>query len=667
MTTSHPDSLPDPTADGDEPPVDHAPVRLLVALGGGPGDPALIRTAKRIATRDGVHWCAVYVERDSDNQRRLGLERAFAQVQRLGGEIRMISGHDRAHELVALANELKIATLLIGHGRPSGWRVWRRPLAERLARLGGPFDLMVVAEARQRPRFRPRRHYRQWRWHEVAIALGASMTALGVAGALTSWLALGNLSLVFLAGVLASATLAGTRSAMLAALLGFVGFNFFLTEPRYTLAMVEKEQLVTVVVYLLVAVVVGQLAGNARQRLLALRASREQTYQLLDFSRRLAVATDRAQVEEVGVTTLMRWLGCPVVMLDVSEGQDAPRVTCAAPGSAMLDAGAASAVAWSRLHHRPSGKGTDQPMETDWQIIPLREKERLVALIGLALGQRDVAAAPGEEDRIDAMLRLLTLALERTRLVADLEVSRLSEENERLRSALLSSVSHDLRTPLASIIGAASTLRDLSEQLDEADRGELLDGILGESERLDRYIQNLLDMTRLGQGGLKLERDWISLEELVASALRRLTPALKGLRVERQWPDDLPLLHVHPALIEQALVNVIENAARFSPPGGRLRLEAGIEDDRLWLAVTDQGPGIPPELRERVFDMFTTGGEGDRGRHGSGLGLAICRGMLGAHAGSIAAQPGPDGRGTRIVMQLPLPDAHPEEDLPHGD
>ena len=153
----------------------------------------------------------------------------------------------------------------------------------------------------------------------------------------------------------------------------------------------------------------------------------------------------------------------------------------------------------------------------------------------------------------------------------------------------------------------------------------------------------------------------------MAGALRRLTPALKGLTVEREWPDDLPLLHVHPALIEQALVNVIENAARFSPPGGRLRLAAGCEADRLWLAVTDQGPGIAPERRERVFDMFYSGGEGDRGRHGSGLGLAICRGMLGAHAGTIVAEPGPDGRGTRIVMWLPLPDTHPQEPRRHGD
>lgn len=635
-----------------------APIRLLVALSGGAEDAALVRAAHRLASRDRVQWCAAYVESNrEDPQRRRMLELDFARVQRLGGDVRMVSGQDRARELLALANEMKVATLLVGHGRPSGWRVWRRPLAERLARLGGPFDLVVAAEARQRPRFRPRPRQRLWRWRDAGIAVSSTLAALGLSAGLKSWLALGNLSLLFLGAVLVSATLAGTRSAMLAAVLGFVSFNFFLTEPRYSLAMVEDDQLVTVVVYLLVAVVVGQLAGSARKRLLALRASREQTYQLLTFSRELAVATDREHVGEVGVATLMRWLGCPVVMLDATEDQGDVALLHSAPAGYRLDPDARTAVAWTRLHRRPSGKGTEQPMDTDWQVIPLVEQDRLVALICLALGKREHPSSPDEEGRIDAMLRLLTLALERTRLVADLETSRLSEENERLRSALLSSVSHDLRTPLASIIGSASTLRDLADQLNEADRGELLDGILSESERLDRYIQNLLDMTRLGQGGLKLERDWISLDDLVASALRRLGPPLQGVRVQHDWPEDLPLLHVHPALIEQALVNVIENAARFSPPGGVLRLEAGVESGQLWLAVTDQGPGIEPHLRERVFDMFTTGGEGDRGRHGSGLGLAICRGMLGAHAGTIAAEPGHEGTGTRIVMRLPLPDA----------
>jgi two-component system sensor histidine kinase KdpD len=258
---------------------------------------------------------------------------------------------------------------------------------------------------------------------------------------------------------------------------------------------------------------------------------------------------------------------------------------------------------------------------------------------------------------IEAQVSQLAMALERTRLVAELSATRLSEENERLRSALLSSVSHDLRTPLASIIGSASSLRDLSPQLSAENKRELLDSILSESERLNRYIQNLLDMTRLGHGSLKIERDWISLDDLVAAALRRLGPSLEGVEIQRDWPDDLPLLFVHPALIEQALVNVIDNAARFSPPGGQVGIQARHDTagQQLEIRVTDQGPGIAPELREKVFDMFVTDSEGDRSRHGSGLGLAISRGMLGAHGGSIDAQLGPAGIGTTIVMHLPLP------------
>jgi two-component system sensor histidine kinase KdpD len=359
------------------------------------------------------------------------------------------------------------------------------------------------------------------RLSEILIALASTFVALLIAWGLYTWLALANLSLIFLTAVLVSAVLAGSYAALLSAVLGFLTFNFCFTVPHFSLAVEEQEQLLTLLFFLLVALVVGKLAGDSRQRLLELSAA------------------------------------------------------------------------------------------------------------------------------------------------------RLAEEQERLRSALLSSVSHDLRTPLASIIGAASSLRTLDAQLSQQDRFALLDGVLSESERLNRYIQNLLDMTRLGHGDLKIERDWVAFDDLVTSALKRLGGALEGFLVAKNWPNNLPLLYVHPALIEQALVNVLENAARFSPLNGRITIEAQCRDEKsgvdhpiLQFSVSDQGPGIPAALRERVFDMFVTGHEGDRSLHGSGLGLAICRGMLGAHAGQIHASTGPDGVGTRITMSLPLlaPSKEAEDD-----
>lgn len=641
------------------------PVRphLLVALGGGGEDLALVRAAHRLAERRRATWRAVHVDKGPDDpRRRRHLEQAFALVARLGGEARWLNGQDRVAELLDYAREHNVTTLVVGRSRASPWRPWRRPLAERLLRRGGAFDLVVAAEADARPPRLPL-------WHRLGrpatrgplLALGSTLAALGLAWGLEPWLVLADLSLLFLAAVLVSAALAGTAAAMLSAGLGFLAFNFFFTEPRLSLAMVERDQLLTVLFFLAVALGVGQLAGRARRRLLALRTSREQTHRLLEYAQALSVATDHDQVREIGVTTLERWLRVPVVFLTRDPGAAGLTVARALPGGTRLDEAAMSAAAWSWQQGRASGQGTQTLAAQAWRFLPLRERDTVLGVVGLQLAVREAPLNLEQEAQLDALIGQLSLALERTRLVSELGEARLSEENERLRSALLSSVSHDLRTPLASIIGSASTLRELEAQLDAHDRHELLDGILTESERLNRYIQNLLDMTRLGHGTLKIERDWVAFSDLAAAALKRLGSALAGLSVERDWDEALPLLHVHPALIEQALVNVIDNAARFSPPEGRLRISARARDEALGIQILDEGPGIPADRRERVFDMFFTGGDGDRGRHGSGLGLAICRGMVGAHGGSIAAQPAPWGRGTAIVITLPLT-ASPEEE-----
>jgi K+-sensing histidine kinase KdpD len=261
--------------------------------------------------------------------------------------------------------------------------------------------------------------------------------------------------------------------------------------------------------------------------------------------------------------------------------------------------------------------------------------------------------------------RHVAQAAERTRLVASLEAARLEGETEKLRTALLSSVSHDLRSPLAAVIGAASSLTAYGDRLSEGERRELLDSIRGESERLDRYIQNLLDMTRLGSGPIKLRRGWIGLDELIASAVGRLHKLFPAVEVVVEIEPGLPPLHVHAALIEQAAFNVLENAAKFSPAGEPIHVRARRgEGERLALDVTDRGPGIPAAERAKVFDLFYTAARGDRAPHGSGLGLTIVRGMIGAHGGRVEALPGDDGVGTtiRVTLPLPAPPATPEED-----
>ena len=254
----------------------------------------------------------------------------------------------------------------------------------------------------------------------------------------------------------------------------------------------------------------------------------------------------------------------------------------------------------------------------------------------------------------ESQRQMLERQAQAQRLAEDLRAERVAGETERLRNALLSSVSHDLRTPLASIIGAAGSLDSYGDAMDAQDRHALLDTVRSEGERLDRYIQNLLDMTRLGHGTLPLNRDWIGVDELIGSAVGRLRRYQPGTRFTVSVDPDIGPIWVHPALVEQALFNVIENAAKFSPDDEAVAIDARRIGERLRIDVVDRGPGIPEDERARIFDMFYSAERGDRNRDGTGLGLAICRGMIGAHGGEVEALPGAQGRGTTLRISLPF-------------
>ncbi len=451
------------------------------------------------------------------------------------------------------------------------------------------------------------------------------LIATGLALLIMPWVAVANLTLLYLLAVVVTAVNTRMKPALGCALLSFFAYNFFLTEPRFSLEMLHREDALTALLLIAVALITGQLAARLSEQVSALRASEQWNLQQMACARALSGCVDGEQVIDVLADQLQEALG------------------------------------WYARRIEPS---TAAPALTDARSVVWREDEAGASVLfvdGKGLAESAIRVSATERitswhrERLDVLVNLALLAWSRVKLADSLRRETLDREREQLRSALLSSVSHDLRTPLSTMIGSVSSLIDLKDALDEEARSELLANTLSEARRLDRYIQKLLDMTRLGHGELPLDRDWVGVDDLVSVVAKRIRPLLGSLELSVAVPPDLPLLHVHPALIEQALFNVLENALRFSPEGGTIGLQAGVDGNQLHFDVSDNGPGISPEDQERVFDMFHTFSHGDTYAAGTGLGLAICRSILGAHGGRISVLHSRPGGGTTIRLSLPLP------------
>jgi two-component system sensor histidine kinase KdpD len=487
-----------------------------------------------------------------------------------------------------------------------------------------------------------------------ALALVGAAAAVVAAALAERWVGLDDLSLVFMLAVLLVATRTHTGPAIATAVLCFLAYNYFFIEPRYTFYISAHHGVATVALFLAAAMLAGRLASRLAMQVQALRIAGEHASARQDLAQRLTVAASEDDVVQAAHAVFGDSLGAGVWVRLGARGLHAP---------------GGETPEHSVLRRIADDRHVETVEEHGWWFLPLRAPDRVLGVIGLKLPATRQSLDEGQRQLARTMADDVAQALLRTHLVADLQTERVAGETERLRSALLSSVSHDLRTPLAGIIGAAETLDTYGAQMDEADRHSLLDTVRDEGQRLDRHIQNLLDMTRLGQGGLVLRRDWIGIDELIGSAVARLQRSRPRAQFRVWLEGDIAPLWVQPALVEQALFNVIENAARFSPADEAITLRAQLDGDAmLRIDIADRGPGIPEAERERVFDMFYSVGRGDRAsgdasRDGTGLGLAICRGMIRAHGGDVEALSGDEGRGTTIRIHLPLvqPDAgaHP--------
>ncbi|MEZ1321109.1 sensor histidine kinase KdpD [Pseudomonas fluorescens] len=626
--------------------------RLLVGVDGDAQAERLVRHASRVAQRRHLPWSLVHVDNGTvrDEQSRLRLQSAQQLAERLGGEVVLLRAGEVAKTLIQHAAERRASLVLVGQSRPRlRRRLFGGGLAARLLRQAHGLEINVLDSDQQQHQPRPRNALTLV-WFDYALALVATVLASALAWAVSSVLPLPNISLVFLAAVLLVAVRSSLGPALACAALSFLTYDFLFIPPNFSFSIQREEDVLTLLFFLLMAALTGNLAARQRRQLQALRDTQEETSELLDLSRKLTAATDRQAVVSAAAQHLNGWSDLQLCLLN-RDGQGSWKVETGGP--LQFTEAERAAADWAWQHDQPAGMGTGTLPFGRWWWWPLSVEDGPMALLGVCAKEGQTLS--GQRRRLlTALSQPLAQALARAQLADDLEAARLHGETEQLRSALLASVSHDLRTPLTAMRGSIDSLLALGEAIPLEDRRELLEGTRDEAERLDRYIQNLLDMTRLGHGALKLARDWVSPADIVGSSLNRLRAVLAPLQVSTDVPSELPLLFVHAALIEQALVNVMENAARFSPVHGRLQLSAGANDEEIFFSVSDEGPGIPEDERAKIFDMFYTAARGDRGGQGTGLGLAICQGMVGAHGGRISVADGIDGRGTCITLHLPL-------------
>jgi two-component system sensor histidine kinase KdpD len=628
--------------------------RLLVGVDGDAQAERLVRHASRVAQRRHLPWSLVHVDNGSvrDEQSRLRLQSAQQLAERLGGEVVLLRAGEVAKTLIQHAAERRASLVLVGQSRPRlRRRLFGGGLASRLLRDARGLEINVL-DSDHEPHQPRQRSSQSLVWFDYALAVVATVLASGLAWAVASVLPLPNISLVFLAAVLLVAVRSSLGPALACAALSFLTYDFLFIPPNFSFRIQREEDVLTLLFFLLMAALTGNLAARQRRQLQALRDTQGETTELLDLSRKLTAATDRQAVVSAAAQHLNGWSDLKLCLLN-RDGQGGWKVETGGPLE--FSEAERAAADWAWQHDQPAGAGTGTLPFGRWWWWPLSVEDGPLALLGVCAKEGQTLS--GQRRRLlTALSQPLAQALARAQLAEDLEAARLHGETEQLRSALLASVSHDLRTPLTSMRGSIDSLLALGEAIPLEDRRELLEGTRDEAERLDRYIQNLLDMTRLGHGALKLARDWVSPADIVGSSLNRLRAVLAPLQVSTEVPHELPLLFVHAALIEQALVNVLENAARFSPAHGRVQLRAGVDDNELFFSVSDEGPGIPQEERAKIFDMFYTAARGDRGGQGTGLGLAICQGMVGAHGGRISVADGIEGRGTCITLHLPLQD-----------
>jgi two-component system, OmpR family, sensor histidine kinase KdpD len=636
--------------------------RILACIGPDPVSPTVVRTAKRLADLMDAPWIAVTVERPGtslDHAARQRLDEAMKLAETLGAETQTLTGADIPAELLRFAKFENVTQIVVGRSH-GGFlsELLRWSLPHELVRRTQDIAIHLVTRASDvstppsgwLPRARIALRPFQFLYATLAVA-----AALAIGKLLTELTPIPNLSIVFLMSVLVSAINFGVWPAIYASLLSFFVYNFFFIPPLYDFTIAEPYELLALVIFLVVAIVASAMAGRVREQARVSADRVRAMRRLYEFTRRLSGLATRDGIAEGAAGEIHASLARPVVVL-LGEGDDLALVAAWPPEDA-LDAAAMTAARWAYTHTEPAGADTGTLPIIPWYFVPLRIGDKTLGVIGIA---KDKGTPPFDSEAralLDTLSGQTAAALERASLASEMVSAKTATETERVRNTLLASISHDFRTPLSSILGAATSLLSYGDKLDAAAKTDLLGQIKQETEGLDEMVRNLLAITRIDSGALELRRDWIDLREIVeriASAARR-RGALQ--RIDIEMPSDLPMVRADAALAEQVIGNVVANALVHTSENTHIVIDAQASTAAIVVCVTDDGPGIASDVLPHVFDRFAKGsGTGDGGE-GTGLGLAIAKGIMDAHGGSIAVDSPVDEKpGARFVLTFPRED-----------
>lgn len=639
--------------------------RILVCINEDRRALALVRHAKLLADRLHAPWTALHIESRRSVQlteeQRDRIADTLRLAQSLGGEPITIPGGARhiADDVIAYSRANNITQIVIGKSVRSRWfeLINGSVVRDLLAQAGNiavsvvpgveePGDLTQFRALPVSPGGRP------FDLKPYAYSTGIIAIVLGLGFPLQPLIGESNLDLVFLTGVVAVAVQFGLWPSIWASILAALGYNFFFTQPYMSLEIYDPRSVLAVVFFTVVAIVVSNVAARAQIQAVAANARSRTTESLYAFSRKLAGVGTLDDVLWVTAYQTALMLKARVVLLLPENGTLV--VKAGYPPEDILDPADVAAAKWAWQSNRPAGRGSDTLTGAKWLFLPMRTGRGPVGMMGLDIDQQGPLLTPEQRRLLDALIDQGALAIERVNLVEDVERTKLTMETERLRSALLTSISHDLKTPLASVLGAASALRDLSG-LSDAERIDLLTTIIEEAERLNRFIANLLDMIRLESGAVRPNTSLHDVSEIVGSALRRAEKILARHHVEVELSPDLPMLEVDPVLFEQLLFNVLDNASKYAPPDTTVRIRGERFHDKVRIQIEDEGQGIPSGEAEHIFDRFHRAEKGDQVRAGTGLGLTISRGFVEAMGGTISAGNRIDRSGAVFTIEMPVP------------